>query len=121
MIAPIFAVCSADAAVKALIGNNPVRLYPFGEAPQGTVLPYVAWQVVSGSPENFLNARPDMEGYRLQVDVYGATASSANAVKSAIETAVEMQAHVVSYNGEMRDPDTKNYRTSFDVRWFVRR
>ena len=30
MIAPVFAVCSADPKVKELLGDDPVRLYPFG-------------------------------------------------------------------------------------------
>lgn len=121
MIAPIFAVCSSNAAVTALLGAGPVRLFPFGEAPLGTLLPYAVWQVINGSPENYLGNRPDLEGYRLQVDIYGATGSSANAVKSALEAAIENYAHVVSYNGDARDPATKNYRTSFDVLWLINR
>lgn len=35
MYAPIFAVCAADPAVTALLGTSPVRIYPFGEAPEG--------------------------------------------------------------------------------------
>ncbi|MCY1562847.1 hypothetical protein D9M68_1003060 [compost metagenome] len=79
------------------------------------------WQVIGGSPENYLGNRPDLEGYRLQIDVYGATGSSVNAVKSALEAAIENFAHVVSYNLDGRDEATKNYRTSFDVQWLVNR
>lgn len=121
MIAPIFSVCSANAAVTALLGTNPVRLFPFGEAPQNVAKPYAVWQVINGSPENYLNQHPDLEGYRLQVDVYAATGTSANAVKSALEAAIENFAHVVSYNGDGRDPATQNYRSSFDVLWLVNR
>ena len=70
MYAPIFAVCSASAQVKALIGSNPVRLYLFGEAPQGVTYPYAVWQSVGGTPENFLAGRPDADSYTTQVDVY---------------------------------------------------
>lgn len=121
MYPPIFVAAKADAAVTTLLGNAPLRLYPFGEAPQGVSLPYAVWQVVNGSPENFLSGRPDIASYRLQVDVYAATGAAARSVADALEHAIELQAHVVSYNGEDRDKETRNYRSSFDVNWFVNR
>ena len=121
MYAPIFAVCSASAQVKALIGSNPVRLYPFGEAPQGVTYPYAVWQSVGGAPENFLAGRPDADSYTTQVDVYADTAASAREVAKALRDAVELVAHVVAWRGESRDPETKKYRFSFDVAWIVMR
>ena len=52
MIAPIFSVCASSLAVTALIGADPVRLYPFGLQDDAVVYPYVVWQNVTGSPEN---------------------------------------------------------------------
>ena len=119
--APIFAVCAASPQVTALLGAVPTRLYPFGEAPEGVTKPYAVWQLVSGSPENFLAGRPDLDGYTLQVDVYAATASSARAVTSAISAAIELVAYIVRWGGESKDSVTKNYRASFDVDWLVPR
>lgn len=121
MYPPIFSVCSVVSAVTALIGTSPVRLYPFGEAPQGVALPYVAWQIIGGSPENFINEAPDADTFSIQIDAYAATADSARAVAAAIRDAIQSRAHVVSWNGETRDPDTKNYRYSFSVDWMVQR
>lgn len=121
MYPPIFAVCAADAAVLALLGSAPVRLYPFGEAPQGVALPYAVWQTVNGSPENYLGGRPDMDQFTLQVDVYGSGIDSVRNAASALRYAIEPVAHIVSYGGEGRDPDTKNYRYSFTVDWWVNR
>ncbi|WP_433766642.1 DUF3168 domain-containing protein [Pseudomonas putida] len=119
--APIFAVCSADAAVRALLGVSPLRLFPFGEAPEGVAKPYAVWQLITGSPENYLAGRPDMDGYTLQVDVYGATGASARAVTEAIVHAIELKANVVSWGGESKDTATNLYRSSFDVDWLVPR
>lgn len=119
--APIFAVCSSDADVRALLGVTPHRLYPFGEAPEGVAKPYVVWQLVTGSPENYLSGRPDIDGFTLQVDVYAATASSARSVTDAIAHAVELVANVVSWGGESKDAATKLYRSSFDIDWLVPR
>lgn len=121
MFAPVFQVCSASAAVTALLGVAPTRLYPFGEAPQGAVYPYAVWQAVGGAPENFLAGRPDADSYTTQVDVYADTAASAREVAKALRDAVELVAHVVAWRGESRDPETKKYRFSFDVAWIVRR
>jgi hypothetical protein len=121
MYAPIFAICAADADVKALLGSAPTRLYPFGEASEGVTKPYVVWQLVTGSPENYLAGRPDMDGYTLQVDVYATTAASARAVTTAISTAIELKAYVTRWGGETKDTETKLYRSSFDIDWLVPR
>lgn len=121
MFPPVFQTCAASAAVTALIGTTPVRLYPFGEAPQGVIYPYAVWQLVSGSPENYLGDRPDADSFTVQIDVYADTATSARNVAKALRDAIEPVAYVTSWRGESRDPDTKKYRFSFDVAWIVQR
>jgi|SRR5688572_454557 len=121
MYPPIFSVCSADSAVLALLGSNPCRLYPFGEAPQGVLKPYAVWQSVGGGPENYLNQIPDMDLWSIQVDVYADTVDSARLAAQALRDAIEPVAHITSFNGDGRDPDTNNYRYSFSVDWWVPR
>ena len=119
--APIFRVCAADLGTQALLGVTPHRLYPFGSAPEGVTKPYAVWQLVTGSPENYLAGRPDMDGFTLQVDVYAETASGARAVADAISHAIELQAYVTRWAGETKDTETKLYRSSFDIDWLVPR
>lgn len=122
MTPPIAKLCTESAAVTALLGaGTNLRLYSFGEAPEGVAKPYAVWQVVSGSPENFLAGRPDADGFTLQVDIYGTTSTSVRQVRDAIRDAIELRANITRWGGEGRDPTTKNYRTSFDVEWIVRR
>lgn len=118
MYPPIYQVCTAASSVAALIGT---RLYPFGEAPQGVALPYAVWQTVGGSPENFLGEVPDADTFSIQVDIYAATADSARVVATAIRNAIQTRANITSWNGESRDPETRNYRVGFSVDWIVRR
>lgn len=119
MFAPIFEIASADTTVKNLLGtggvNDPVRLYPFGLAPQNPTYPYAVWQNVSGFPENFLAGRPNEDHYTVQVDVYGNTAASVRAVALALNNALELQAYVVRFGDEDRGDATKKYHYSFDV------
>ena len=121
MFPPIFAVCAADPAVTALLCATPTRFYPFGEAPQGVIYPYAVWQLVGGQPENYINQRPDIDNYTLQVDVYADTVASARAVASALRDAIELHAYITRWGGESVDPETKRYRISFDADWFVHR
>lgn len=123
MTPPIFTVCAADTALATLLadGTGGIRLYPFGEAPQPEVEPYAVWQVIDGSPENYLSNLPDVDAYTLQVDVYAATVSAAREVAAAIRDAIESVAYVVRYNGEWREPETRSYRCSFSVDWLVDR
>ncbi|WP_455913794.1 tail completion protein gp17 [Pseudomonas syringae] len=118
---PIFQVATADPAVRALIGESPVRFFLFGMAPEKPAGTYCVWQVINGSPDNYLAGRPDVEAYGLQVDVYATTAAGARAAGQAIEYAIELAARVTSYNGETRDTETMLYRYSFDVDWIVQR
>lgn len=125
MFAPIFQIVSADAAVKLLLGagtsGHPVRFYPFGEAPSGVTLPYVVWQNIGGSPENFINDRPVEDHFICQVDVYGATAESVRLVSKALNDALETEAHIVRFGNENRDSATKNYHYDFDVEFLSKR
>lgn len=122
MTPPIFQMCSQASAVTALLGSGAdMRLYSFGEAPEGVAKPYVVWQLANGTPENYLAGRPDVDGFTLQVDVYGTTGTSVRQVRDAIRDAIELSAYVTRWGGESRDPTTKNYRASFDVDWIVLR
>jgi len=122
MTPPIFQVCSQAAAVTALLGTGEnLRLYSFGEAPDGVAKPYAVWQLVNGEPENYLAGRPDADAVTLQIDVYGATGTTVRQVRDAIRDALELRAYVTRWGGEGRDPTTKNYRASFDVDWIVLR
>ena len=121
MDVPFYTVCKADPAVQALLGGSEPRIYPFSAAPQDVAKPYVVYQWIGGDAFNMLNCRPDADRASLQVDVYGLTTQSTAEVAKAIRYAIELSAYVVGYRGDMRDEETKLYRTSFDVDWLVNR
>lgn len=121
MYPPIFNLASKDAAVKAALGTSPTRLYLFGLAPENVAYPYAVWQVVGGSPENYLTNTPDIDNFVIQVDVYGVTAASVRAGALALRNALERHAHVTSWRGESRDAETRAYRSSFDMSFWTNR
>lgn len=118
MYPPIFATLVANGTVTGIFGTVPTRVYPFGEAPQEVTKPYAVWQIIGGGPENYLSQRPDIDLWSLQIDVYADTAAAARSGAEAIRDAIELQAHIVGWRGESRDPETNNYRYSFDVDWW---
>ncbi len=121
MIPPIFETCMASSEVVDLLGESPMRLYQFGQAPQGVARPYAVWQTIGGLPENYISGVPDIDQYSLQVDVYATTAADAREVARALRDAIEPVAHIVGWRGEDREPETQLFRVSFDVDWFVHR
>jgi len=123
MMAPIFALCSSDTTLQGLLSDDAGRfqLYPFGEAPQLGAKPYAVWQVVGGSPENYISNVPDIDSYSIQIDVYAREASAAREAVRALMGVIEYVAHVFNYIDERRTTETRAYRCSFTVDWFVDR
>ena len=121
MFPPLFATCAASPAVTALLGLSPTRLYPFEDPTQGTQKPYATWFIVGGSPENYLGKVPDIDRFIVQIDCWGSTATEARDVAQAIRDAIEPVAHITNWRGESNDTETKLYRYSFDLTWWVNR
>ncbi|MES2910624.1 MAG: DUF3168 domain-containing protein [Pseudomonadota bacterium] len=119
---PIFAAVNVT-EVQALLktGQGELRFYLFGKAPQKVALPYAVWRQSYGSPENFIDQRPDTDGFGVQVDVYAANADDARAVAMALRDAIETKAYITAWRGESRDPDTNNFVFSFDSDWLTPR
>lgn len=122
MLPPIFPACAASPEVTSLLGTEPVRFYPWGEAPQDKVYPYAVWQVIpGGAPGNNLHDRPDFDVLTIQVDVYGRAGSAVSDVVRALRDAIEPHARIVRWGVFDTDPDTKSRHGSFDVRWWLKR
>lgn len=115
MIPRIFPVVASDPACRQHLGADPVRFYPFGFAEQGAPKPYAVWQVIGGRPENPITCAPDVDNYLVQIDVYSTEAQSGLDAAGALRQALEKVCYVTSWRGQSRDPETKDFRVSFDV------
>lgn len=121
MSVKLYEYAAASLAVTTLLGVNPVRFYPFGEAEEGVVSPYAVWQLVGGSPENLLNEIPREDAFSVQVDAYAATGSVASAVAKALRESFEPHGYVTAYNGDFREAETRLFRSSFTVEFLQSR
>ena len=117
---PIFSTISAVSAVTDLLGTDPVRFFPFGQAPDEVELPYAVWQTVSGSPENYLSGGPSVDSWLVQVDVYAKRGSTARNVAEALRDAIEPEAYITAWRGERKEDDNI-IRYSFDADFLVER
>lgn len=125
MTPPIFAAVNVP-AVQALLktGSGPLRFYLFGMAPQDVAYPYAVWRQISGTPENYIGDRPDVDTFTLQVEVYANPAQGtevARQVAQALSYAIEGHAYVTAWLGESIDPDTKNPTSKFQTDWLTNR
>jgi hypothetical protein len=123
MIPPIFTRIKNDASVTALLGTNPVRFY-LSSYPQGVdiVLPYAVYAVVAGTPSSYLSEAPLIDNSRVQIDVYGETATEADGAYKAIRNSLEPVAKIVSFNfGGQFDLESKTYRYGFDISYWNER
>ncbi len=125
MMPPIFPIASASPVLKALIGTNPVRLWPFDRVPEqgrpGTGLPFVVHQMLFSNPDNQLAGRALGSSSTIQFDVYGKTAGQASDVSAALQHAIELDAHITSVVGPSRDPVTGLFRVILTVDWLTSR
>lgn len=117
MYPPLFPAVAASTACVALLkaGTGPVRFYQFGNAPQDVIKPYAVWQRVFGAPQNYLAGRPDIDSFSVQIDAYASSADQTRTVAAALRDALEGIGHITSWLGESQDPDTKNYRFTFQL------
>lgn len=123
---PVFDIAKGSAAVVALLGTTPIRLWPFARAPQkgkpNYGVPYAVHQLVYGTPANTLSCPPDRDNIGIQFDCYAATDDEARALSDVLRDAYELSHNpVVSFNGEEQDAATNLYRVGFTVEFWPER
>lgn len=121
MIPPIYTWLAADSTVVSLLGSGSgIKVYR-DIAPQGTNAPYVRWVVVGGAPENYISQAPGIDSSRCQFDIFSITQQQCDAIYAALRNALEERGHIVSFNLSEQDSETRNYRFSFDMQFWVNR
>ena len=119
MTSNILAMIRDDADVRAYFGNDLiVRVFPFGQAPDGQHGTYAVYQIAGGAPQNLLSERPDMDDMRLQFDVYAEAQATCAAAATALQRALELHGHQVSFNVSAREEDANAWRIGFDFEFW---
>lgn len=121
MNSQLFEILNASTAVKMLFGSNPLRIYPWGRAPQDVKKPYGVYGVYNALPENYLDRVPNIDNKGTQLEIYADSAVQLEQAGVVIRTVVEPHAHLTSYSVVDRDDETDlyGYRFEFDF-WETR-
>lgn len=120
MLPQVFQVLKASSAVTNIVGTNPPKIFKHGEAPQGTVSPYITWLLISGVPENNLSDPPPVDRQSVQIDWFHPTQAGVELLGDAIRDAIEAVTHCTSYQFFPRDAETRNFRGSLDCDFWGR-
>ena len=118
MVSQLYELCRVNPSVVAELGREVLRVFPFGTVDTTVDYPYAVWQNTSGTPANYLNTRPDVDNYTVQVDVYGKLLDSVLSAAEAIRDAVEGDGYITRWGDQSFETDTKLYRYSFDVEFY---
>lgn len=102
--------------------GSPVRVFP-DVIPQGKQLPAVTYSMVSGQPENYMEAAPTLDSVTLQIDIWAFTGVEAGTVADKVRLALEDSGKncLVRFNPDDYEPDTKRYKISFDFEFWLSR
>lgn len=113
---PLFTLLNESTPVKTLLGSNPLRVFPWGSAPQDVAKPYAVYAVYNANPENYLGQAPDIDNKGTQINIYASTSASLESCFDAIRNALEPHAHMTSFASPDRDSETNLYsaRMEFD-------
>ena len=107
----LFSLIKNNPDCKALLGDNPVRFFEFGTAPQLETLPYATHQEINGVPFNLLSDRAEADSITYQIDAWSKTASEARAVFNAIRNAIEHDGYISFFNTG-RDDESGLFRVT---------
>jgi hypothetical protein len=109
----LFALVKASPECTVLIGEDPVRFFEFGEAPELETLPYATHQFITGTPYNLLDGPASADHLSIQIDVWANSSTECKAVANAIRSATEGHCYVTSWLGTSKESGV--FRSSFTI------
>jgi hypothetical protein len=121
MISDLFSILNSNSTVKSYLGTNPLRVFPYGRAPEDVARPYAVYTVFNASPENYIDRTPDIDSISVQVSIYATTEQSLLNCFTSVRNAIEPYAHMTNFATPDIDADDELYscRMEFDF-WDAR-
>lgn len=119
---PVFALLSASAPLKAIVGTSPVRVWMDTVPPGGAQQrPYITWAVVGGDPEAYLDAVPTIDNGRIQIDTWSADKDQCHAMAKLVRNIIEPHANMIGVPVSGYEPDTELYRYTLEFSFWTPR
>lgn len=91
------------------------RCFPM-VAPDGTLTPYITFQVISNVPLMELDRRNGTENRRLQVDIFDKTYGGAKTLEETVKTTMDAAAftNIPMLSSDLYEEETQLYRVTMD-------
>ena len=119
------ALLKAAAPVTAIIGSNPMRCYPAGQAMQNPTLyanvPLATFFTVFAIPENYVSGVPTMDHVRFQLNAWAKTYDDALTLFAACRAALEGAGTWVDLGQDGFDDDVKLFYVLGHIEFWVHR
>lgn len=104
MIPPIYSMLAASSAVTAIVAD---RIGACGQALPDESRPYITWAIITGAPDNTLDAGPQpSDRYTVQIDAWHTSEPGLRALAAAARAAVELECVVTALGPSDRDDVT---------------
>lgn len=114
----VYQVLRSNATVVSTVGT---RIYRHGAAPQDVTKPYITWFMVSGTPQDVINAAPCHDKDTIQIDCWSETDAGVETLAYAVRAALDSQLISNRIIIDSRETDTKLYRMTLEADFIASR
>ena len=117
MIPPVYETLMADPAVASMTGGR-IR-QDVGNPDEGA--PYIVWSLLSAVPEMTTQRRAPADRCSISVDVFARNEDERETLTKAARDALEPHGHILTIQSLGQDAETRLWRMTFDMDWFIAR
>jgi len=118
MLTNVYQILRLNATVVSTVAT---RIYRHGSAPQDVVKPYITWFLVTGQPQDILNAAPCHDRDTIQIDCWSETDTGVETLAYAVRAALDNQLISNRIIIDTRETDTKLYRIALEADFIASR
>lgn len=117
MIPPVYAALMADPAVSGMTAGR-IR-QDVGNPDEGA--PYIVWRLLSAVPEMTTQRRAPADRCSISIDVFARDEEEREALTAAARHALEPHGPILTIQSLGKDTETRLWRMTFDMDWFINR
>ena len=117
MLPPVYATLIADPTVSSMTAG---RIWQdVGNPDEGA--PYIVWRLLTATPELTTHRRAPADRCSISVDVFARDEAEREALTAAARNALEPHGHILTIQSLGQDAETRLWRMTFDMDWFIAR
>lgn len=117
IVIPLYQLCEQNKILSDLLSDSiGLKVSEFSsELFQNP--PFIAWQILHGDAEQYLNDISDMDDVTVQIDIYAKKRADARMIAQHLRKVIFDYCYIERFSGTEQDPDTHLWRVRLDTRW----